>query len=110
MNEFMVIEVMNEAMIRTLRDRNENCDVYLKIKEKLKDEAFFFKISKEKSYELLKIIGVKEEKLEDVYKKLIDINIYRNLLKEGKIKEDDETLLIKYESMEYNDIFKKKNT
>ena len=46
MNEFMVIDVMNEAMIETLKSKKENCETNLKIKEALKDEAIFFKIDK----------------------------------------------------------------
>lgn len=48
MNEFMVIDVMNEAMIETLKSKNENCDLNLKIKEALKDEALFFRIDKKR--------------------------------------------------------------
>ena len=68
MNEFMVINIMNEAMIKTLKSKNENCDINLKIKELLKDEALFFKINKKNAYEILKRVGVKQEQLENVYK------------------------------------------
>ena len=43
-NEFIVIDVMNEAMIRTLSQKKENCEENLKIRQYLADEAFFFKI------------------------------------------------------------------
>ena len=109
MNEFMIIDVMNEAMIRTLKSKNENCDINLKIKELLKDEALFFKINKENSYKILNKVGVKQDQLENVYKKLISVNAYRNLLDKGKIKEDDDSVLIKYDVTNYNDLFKKKN-
>ena len=109
MNEFIVIDVMNEAMIKTLESRNENCDINLKIKEFLKDEALFFKINKKNAYEILKRVGVKEEQLENVYSKLIAANVYHDLLNKGKIKENDENILIKYNDDYYNNIFKKKN-
>lgn len=105
----MVINIMNEAMIKTLKSKNENCDINLKIKELLKDEALFFKINKKNAYEILKRVGVKQEQLENVYKKLIDVNVYRNLLNKGKIKENDDSLRIKYDVIAYNDFFKKKN-
>ena len=109
MNEFMVIDVMNEAMIETLKSKNENCDLNLKIKEGLKDEAIFFKIDKKNAYEILKKVGVKQEQLENVYKKLISENVYRTLLDKGKIKENDESIQIKYNVTDYNNLFKKKN-
>ena len=64
MNEFMVIDVMNEAMIETLKSKNENCDLNLKIKEALKDEALFFRIDKKNAYEILKRVGVKQEQFD----------------------------------------------
>ena len=109
MNEFIVIDVMNEAMIETLKSKNENCDLNLKIKEALKDEALFFKIDKKNAYEILKKVGVKQEQLENVYKKLISENAYRTLLDRGKIKENDESIQIKYNVTDYNNLFKKKN-
>lgn len=109
MNEFMVIDVMNEAMIKTLKDKNENCDINLKIKEFLKDEALFFKINEKNANEILKRVGVKQDQLENVYKKLIAKNVYYDLLNKGKIKESDESVIIKYDVVDYNNIFKKKN-
>lgn len=109
MNEFMVIDVMNEAMIETLKSKKENCETNLKIKEALKDEALFFKIDKKNAFEILKKVGVKQEQLENVYKKLISANNYHDLLKKGKIKENDDSLLIKYNPTDYNNLFKKKN-
>ncbi len=96
MNEFMIIDVMNEAMIKTLQEKNKNCDINIKIKEFLKDEAIFFKIDKKIACEILKKVGVKPEKLENVYQKLISVNVYRELLDKGKIKENDSSILIKY--------------
>lgn len=108
MNEFVVVDVMNEAMIETLKNKNENFDSNLRIREYLKDKAFFFKISKKNAIEILKRVGVKEEQLENVYSKLIAEKSYRDLLNSGEIKENDESIIIKYNT-NYNDIFKKKN-
>ena len=89
MNEFKVIVVMNEAMLKLLKDKNEDYEKYLKIKEYLMDEAFFFKISKSDSLKILEAVGVKQEKLEEVYKKLISTDMFYNLLNSGKIKDND---------------------
>ncbi len=99
MNEFKVIVVMNEAMLKLLKDKNENYEKNLKIREYLKDEAFFFKISKLNAYKILQNVGVKQEQLEDVYNKLISPDVFYDLLNnKGKIKADDENLVIKYEN------------
>ncbi len=95
-DEFKVIDVMNEAMLKLLKDKKKNYEKNLKIKEYLKDEAFFFKINKLNAYTILQNVGVKQEQMEAVYKKLISPNIFYDLLNKGKIKEDDENLIIKY--------------
>ena len=105
LNEFKVVVVMNEAMIRMLRTKNKDCSVNIQIKELLKDEAIFFKIKKSKALEILKNIGVREEQYESVYKKLISSNIYYDLLRKKIINENDDSLLIKYE---IKDLFNKK--
>lgn len=96
MNEFKVITIMNEAMIELLKDKNASYEKNLEINKYLKDEALFFKINKTKAYEILQNVGVKQERLEDVYKKLISSNIFYDLLHKGKIQADDKNLIIKY--------------
>ena len=76
MDEFKVIVVMNEAMIGVLKDKNSDYSVNLKIQEYLKDEALFFKINKQNAYKILQKVGVKQEQLDRVYKKLISPNIF----------------------------------
>ena len=66
------------------------------IKNLLKDEAVFFKIDKSKAYEILKNVGVKQEQLENVYKKLISSDVFYDLLNRKIIKKDDKNILIKY--------------
>ena len=87
MDEFKIITIMNEAMLKLLKDKNNNYDKNLKIKKFLEDEAFFFKINKSSAYEILQTIGVKEDQLEEVYKKLVSQNVYYDLLNKGKIDE-----------------------
>ena len=98
MNEFKVIEIMNEAMLEKKKEKNKNYQENQRIQELLKDEAYFFKIDKLNSVEILKNVGVKEDKIEEVYKKLTSPKVYYDLLQQGKIKENDEKLVIKYDT------------
>lgn len=98
MNEFKVIQVMNEAKIEILKDKEENYLLNQKIQEYLKDEAFFFKIDKTNAYKILQAVGVKKDLIEEVYQKLIDQNIFYDLLNKGKIKSNDQSIIIKYDS------------
>lgn len=96
MDEFKVIVVMNEAMLKLLKDKNEDYEKNLKIKEYLKDEALFFRINKSNAYKILRNVGVKQNRMEDVYEKLVSSDVFYDLLNRGKIKADDENLIIKY--------------
>lgn len=70
MDEFVVIKVMNEATIRLKKSKNEDCTKNEKINEFLQDKNFFFKISKENALKVLRLVGVANDKLEEVYLKL----------------------------------------
>lgn len=96
MNELRIIDVMNEAMLKVLKEKNADYEKNLMIKNLLKDEAVFFKIDKSKAYEILKNVGVKQEQLENVYKKLISSDVFYVLLNRKIIKKDDKNILIKY--------------
>lgn len=109
MDEFKVISVMNEAMLRLLKDKNANYDENLRIKKYLEDETFFFKIDKLNAYKILQNVGVKQEQLENVYKKLTSENVFYDLLNRGKIRADDENIVVKYNVYNSNDLFKKRN-
>ena len=98
MDEFKVIEIMNEAMLETKKEKNQDYKENQRIQELLKDEAYFFKIDKSNSIEILKNVGVKEDKIEELYKKLTSPKVYYDLLQQGKIKENDEKLVIKYDT------------
>lgn len=108
MDEFTVIKVMNKARIEILKEKNNDYSLNEKIQEYLKDEALFFKISKEKAYKILKETGVKEEKLQIVYEKLISPKTFYDLLNKGKIKDND-VLIIKYDIYNQKKLFKNKN-
>lgn len=96
MDEFKVIVVMNEAMLKLLKSKNVNYEKNLKIKEYLEDEAFFFKIDKLNAFKILQNVGVKQEQIEEVYKKLTSSDVFYNLLNRGKINVDDNNLVVKY--------------
>ncbi len=96
MDKFVVIKVMNEAMIRLRRSKNEDCEKNEKIKKFLEDEALFFKIKKETAIRILISVGVKTEKLEETYQKLIEKDVYENLIRKGKINSNDNKLIVKY--------------
>ena len=95
MDEFIVIKVMNESMLRLKRDKNIDYTINKKIKELLEDEVLFFRISKRNAINLLNSVGVADDKLEEVYTKLTDKKTYNKLVEEGKINANDK-LTIKY--------------
>lgn len=107
-DQFKVIAVMNEAMLKLLKDKNANYDKNLKIQKSLEDESIFFKIDKLTAYEILKNVGVRNESLESVYTKLTSPNIFYDLLNKGKIDPDDSTLIVKYDTYNSNNLFKNK--
>lgn len=109
MDEFKVINVMNEAMLKLLKDKNANYEENLKIRKYLEDETIFFKINKLNAYKILQNVGIRQESLEEVYKKLTSPNVFYDLLNSGKIKADDDNIIIKYNIYNSDDLFKKKN-
>ena len=108
MDEFKVIVVMNEAMLKLLKDKGLKNEENLKISKYLEDETIFFRIDKLQAYKILENVGVKQEKLETVYKKLISPNVFYDLLNKGKIRADDDKLIVKYNTYNPNDLFKKR--
>lgn len=96
MDEFIVIKVMNEAMLKLKKNKNEDCKKNEELKKYLEDEALFFKIKKVYAIEILNSVGVAEDKLEEIYQKLINKKMYDKLVKNGKINSLD-NLTIKYE-------------
>ena len=107
-DEFKVVTIMNEAILKTLKENQQNYNENLEIQKCLEDEAFFFKIKKENAQTVLQKIGVQKSQLENVYKKLIAPNIYYELLNCGKIKENDKNIIIKYDTYNSEKLFNKK--
>lgn len=96
MDKFTVIKIMNEATLRLKMSKNEDYEKNKKIKEFLEDEELFFKIKKETALKVLTRVGVNKENLEATYQKLIEPNVYNNLIQKGKIDPKDSNLKIKY--------------
>ena len=107
MNEFEIIKLMNETTKVYLNKKNEPSEKNEKIQRLLEnDEAFFFKIEKEKALNVLKIIGVGKENMEEEYTKLTSQKEFCRLRDKGmKI---DDSFIVKYDLNYNNDIVKDK--
>lgn len=96
MDKFVVIKVMNEAMLRLKREKNEDCEKNETIKKFMDDEALFFRIKKETAINVLRCVGVNEEEPEKTYQELTNKSTYDSLVRKGKINPNDEKILKKY--------------
>lgn len=105
MNEFIVVDVMNEAMIELLQEKNENCEKNLLIREYLKDKAIFFKLDRQKVFKILQTVGVKDDQLNKTYLKLTSKQMFDSLLNNNLIKTDDKNLVINYTNQTNNTVF-----
>ena len=104
------LKIMNETTILYLKKIGKSYKRNEIINKILDDNACFFKMEKEDAYIILEDIGVGKDKVEEIYSELISEDVYYNLLKSDKIKEDDKELKIKYQTYDYNDLFKKKES
>ena len=95
-NVFECINIMNETNIDYKIKNQKDCSINIKIRNLLKDEAIFFKITRQKAYQLLEILEIKKEKINIVYEELISKRNFYNLLYNKKIDINDRALLIKY--------------
>lgn len=98
------LRLMNNTMIKYLKNMGMNVKRNEIIKQILNDDACFFKMNKEDAYIILQDIGISKEKIDSLYLTLVSIDEYFYLKKAGKIKENED-LIIKYD---VNDLFKKK--
>ena len=75
---FKCIKIINETNIEYKIRNGKDYNIDNVIREILKDERIFFKISKEKAYKILRVLEI--ENLDNVYEKLIsEENIGQNL-------------------------------
>lgn len=71
MDEFIVVKVMNEAMLRLKKNKNEDYSINERIRHDLEDRELFLKISKKDALMILSNVGVSNGKLEEMYEKLM---------------------------------------
>ena len=93
---FNVIIIMNEAKIKLAKEKDTSYDANLQIRELLKDRAYFYKVNKEDAYKILRSVGVLEEMLPETYVKLVNREIYDNLVISRKLNPNDSDIIIKF--------------
>lgn len=72
MDEFIMIKIMNEAMIKLKQSKNEDYKINEELKKDLEDRDFFKKISKNTALKILTAVGVADDRLESTYAKLMN--------------------------------------
>ena len=95
-NVFECINIINETNIDYKIKNKKDYNIDIEIRNILKDEAIFFKITKQRAYQLLKELKLKKKKIHKVYEELISEKNFYNLLYNKKIDINDNDLLIKY--------------
>ena len=95
-NIFECINIMNETNIDYKVRNKIDYNINIEIRKMLKDESIFFKITKQRAFQLLEALEIKKEKIDKVYEELISKKIFYNLLHNRKIDINDKELLIKY--------------
>lgn len=109
MTQLNEIKIMNDTMIIYLKKLGINCQRNEIIKKIFADDACFFKMSKDDAFLILNEVGIKDN-IEEIYEKLISSDVYYDLYKKGKIDENDNELVIKYEIYDTENLFRNKNT
>ena len=79
-NIFECIKIMNETNIDYKIKTNKDYNMDIEIRNMLKDETLFFKITKQRAFQLLEALEINKEKINQVYEKLISEEIFYNLL------------------------------
>ena len=102
---FNVLIIMNEAKIKLAKEKNRPYDINLQIRKKLKDRAIFYKIDKEKAYQILLNVGVAEDMLIETYIKLVNREKYDYLVITGKINPNDNYIIIKFYSSSFSLVY-----
>lgn len=98
MDELQEIRLMNETRMLYLEKTGKENDKNKIISKILEDDSCFFKLNKDDAFMILKEIGIKEDKINEIYEKLISQKNYFNLKQSGKIKDDDKSVIIRYEN------------
>lgn len=96
LNVFECINIMNETNMDYKIKNKKDYNINIEIRNILKDEAIFFKITQQKAYKILEELEIKTQKINKVYEELISKKNFYNLLYNKKIDINDNQLLIKY--------------
>ena len=107
MTQLNEIKIMNNTMIIYLKKLGISYQRNEIIKKILEDDACFFKMNKEDAFLILSEVGIKDN-IEEIYAKLISSDLYYNLYKKGKIDENNDELVVKYETYDNENLFFKK--
>lgn len=110
MTEIEELIIMNKTKIDCLKSLGKNCARNELINQLLKDDAVFFKLSKDDAFIILKDIGISNDIIEITYLNLTSIDEYTKLIKNNIIKENDTNLKIKYELSKSDNIFQNNKT
>ena len=105
MIQFEQIKLMNDTTILYLESIGQNTKRNKIINKILEDDTCFFKITKEDAIIILEDIGISKSNIESIYSDLISIDNYYLLQNQGKIKENDKSIKIKYENYKDNILF-----
>ena len=95
-NIFECINLINETDIELKKKNNKEYNTNIEIRKLLKDESIFFKITKQRAFQLLEALDIRREKLNEVYEKRISKKIFYDLLYAKKIDINDKNLQIQY--------------
>jgi len=107
MTKLNEIKLMNETMIGYLNKLGMSTKRNEIIKKMLDDDACFFKLDKSDAFIILHDVGVSNENMDTIYKKLISSDEYYYLKQAGKINGNEDELKVKYEDYNADKLFKK---
>ena len=107
MTQLKELRLINDSNILYLKKVNRSYKRNEIIKNILNDETCFFKMSKDEAYMILQNIGISDDQIDIIYKKLISPNEFYSLYKCQKIDLKDDEIIIKYPIYRADELFKK---
>ncbi len=108
MTQLSELRLINDSNILYLKKINKSYKRNEIIKNILNDETCFFKMNKNDAYMVLQDIGILDNQIDTIYKKLISSDEFYNLYKYKKIDLNNKEILIKYPIYNSDDLFKNK--
>lgn len=70
MTKIEELRILNDVMIDALKQKGKDYQIYSVIKDILKDDNCFSKITKEEAFMILGNLDIKDEQKETIYKEL----------------------------------------